>query len=70
MGQCEFAKHRLCLQAFDWSAVHDNEVRDNTKYSPFKRMPKHGERLVGLPDKRRASVNLQNTVFAFKRLIG
>lgn len=31
---------------------------------------KHGERLVGLPAKRQAVVNSQNTVFAFKRLIG
>ncbi|KAG9041997.1 70-kilodalton heat shock protein [Tulasnella sp. UAMH 9824] len=31
---------------------------------------KHGERLVGLPAKRQAVVNPQNTVFAFKRLIG
>ncbi|KAL1719783.1 heat shock protein 70 family [Schizophyllum commune] len=31
---------------------------------------KHGERLVGLPAKRQAVVNAQNTVFAFKRLIG
>ena len=31
---------------------------------------KHGERLVGLPAKRQAIVNSQNTVFAFKRLIG
>jgi len=31
---------------------------------------KHGERLVGLPAKRQAIVNAQNTVFAFKRLIG
>jgi molecular chaperone DnaK len=31
---------------------------------------KHGERLVGLPGKRQAVVNPQNTVFAFKRLIG
>jgi molecular chaperone DnaK len=31
---------------------------------------KHGERLVGLPAKRQAVVNLQNTVFAFKCLIG
>ncbi len=28
------------------------------------------ERLVGLPAKRQAIVNSQNTVFAFKRLIG
>lgn len=31
---------------------------------------KHDERLVGLPAKRQAVVNSQNTVFAFKRLIG
>ena len=31
---------------------------------------KHGERLVGLPAKRQAVVNPQNTVFGFKRLIG
>jgi molecular chaperone DnaK len=31
---------------------------------------KHGERLVGLPAKRQAVVNSQNTVFAFKCLIG
>ncbi|PPQ79999.1 hypothetical protein CVT26_004403, partial [Gymnopilus dilepis] len=31
---------------------------------------KHGERLVGLPAKRQAVVNSQNTVFAFKRLVG
>ncbi|KAF8756726.1 Heat shock protein [Rhizoctonia solani] len=31
---------------------------------------KHGERLVGLPAKRQAVVNPENTVFAFKRLIG
>jgi molecular chaperone DnaK (HSP70) len=31
---------------------------------------KHGERLVGLPAKRQAVVNSQNTVFGFKRLIG
>ena len=31
---------------------------------------KHGERLVGLPAKRQAVVNAQNTVFGFKRLIG
>jgi hypothetical protein len=31
---------------------------------------KHGERLVGLPAKRQAVVNSQNTVFTFKRLIG
>jgi len=31
---------------------------------------KHGERLIGLPAKRQAVVNSQNTVFAFKRLIG
>ncbi|KIY46184.1 heat shock protein 70 [Fistulina hepatica ATCC 64428] len=31
---------------------------------------KHGERLIGLPAKRQAVVNAQNTVFAFKRLIG
>ncbi|KAI0253651.1 heat shock protein 70 [Lactifluus subvellereus] len=31
---------------------------------------KHGERLVGLPAKRQAVVNSQNTVSAFKRLIG
>ncbi|KAK1218598.1 Hsp70 ATPase ssc1 [Marasmius sp. AFHP31] len=31
---------------------------------------KHGERLVGLPAKRQAVVNPQNTVSAFKRLIG
>jgi molecular chaperone DnaK len=31
---------------------------------------KHGECLVGLPAKRQAVVNSQNTVFAVKRLIG
>ena len=31
---------------------------------------KHGECLVGLPAKRQAVVSSQNTVFAFKRLIG
>ncbi|KAG9120445.1 70-kilodalton heat shock protein [Ceratobasidium sp. 392] len=31
---------------------------------------KHGERLVGLPAKRQAVVNPENTIFAFKRLIG
>jgi molecular chaperone DnaK len=31
---------------------------------------KHGERLVGLPAKRQAVVNPENTVSAFKRLIG
>jgi molecular chaperone DnaK (HSP70) len=31
---------------------------------------KHGERLIGLPAKWQAIVNRQNTVFAFKRLIG
>lgn len=31
---------------------------------------KHGERLVGLPAKRQAIVNAQNTVYGFKRLIG
>jgi molecular chaperone DnaK len=30
----------------------------------------HGERLVDLPAKRRAVANPQNTVFAFKHLIG
>jgi molecular chaperone DnaK len=46
------------------------------KHSPFKTMPsvvaltKHGERLVRLPAKQQAVVNSQNTVFAFKRLIG
>ena len=34
------------------------------------RFTKHGERLIGLPAKRQAVVNAQNTVFAFKRLIG
>jgi molecular chaperone DnaK len=31
---------------------------------------KHGERLVGLPAKRQGVVNPENTIFAFKRLIG
>ncbi|CUA74550.1 molecular chaperone DnaK [Rhizoctonia solani] len=31
---------------------------------------KHGERLIGLPAKRQAVVNPENTIFAFKRLIG
>ena len=31
---------------------------------------KHGEHLIGLPAKRQAVVNSQNTVFAFKWLIG
>jgi len=31
---------------------------------------KHGERLVGLPAKRQSVVNSQNTVHAFKRLVG
>ena len=30
----------------------------------------HGKRLVGLPAKQQAVVNSQNTVFAFKHLIG
>lgn len=37
---------------------------------PVVAFTKHGKRLVGLPDKRQAVVNSQNTAFAFKRLVG
>jgi molecular chaperone DnaK (HSP70) len=54
---------------------NNKEVRDDMKHSPFKMTPsiialtKHSECLVGLPAKRQAVVNSQNTIFAFKRLI-
>ena len=49
--------------------VIENEEGNRTTPSVVA-FTKHGERLVGLPAKRQAVVNPQNTVFGFKRLIG
>src|SRR5712672_3407915 len=60
-----------CVSIMEGKTSHVIKNAEGTRRTPSViAFTKHGERLVGLPAKRQAVVNLQNTVFAFKCLIG
>ncbi|EPT06250.1 hypothetical protein FOMPIDRAFT_1044710 [Fomitopsis schrenkii] len=60
-----------CVSVMEGKTARVIENSEGARTTPsVVAFTKHGERLVGLPAKRQAVVNSQNTVFAFKRLIG
>ncbi|KAH7904604.1 heat shock protein 70 family, partial [Hygrophoropsis aurantiaca] len=60
-----------CVSVMEGKSARIIESLEGAQTTPsVVAFTKHGERLVGLPAKRRAAVNSQNIVFAFKRLIG
>ncbi|TRM69034.1 heat shock protein 70 family [Schizophyllum amplum] len=60
-----------CVSVMEGKTARVIENAEGARTTPsVVAFTKHGERLVGLPAKRQAVVNSQNTVFAFKRLIG
>ena len=60
-----------CVSVMEGKTARVIENAEGNRTTPsVVAFTKHGERLVGLPAKRQAVVNAQNTVFAFKRLIG
>ncbi|KAH7903345.1 heat shock protein 70 family, partial [Hygrophoropsis aurantiaca] len=60
-----------CVSVMEGKSARVIENSEGARTTPsVVAFTKHGERLVGLPAKRQAVVNSQNTVFAFKRLIG
>ncbi|THH08038.1 hypothetical protein EW145_g2975 [Phellinidium pouzarii] len=60
-----------CVSVMEGKTARVIENAEGNRTTPsVVAFTKHGERLVGLPAKRQAVVNSQNTVFGFKRLIG
>ena len=60
-----------CVSVMEGKTARVIENAEGNRTTPsVVAFTKHGERLVGLPAKRQAVVNPQNTVFGFKRLIG
>ncbi|KAH7906041.1 Hsp70 protein-domain-containing protein [Hygrophoropsis aurantiaca] len=60
-----------CVSVMEGKSARVIENSEGARTTPsVVAFTKHGGRLVGLPAKRQAVVNFQNTVFAFKRLIG
>lgn len=60
-----------CVAVMEGKSARVIENAEGARTTPsVVAFTQHGERLVGLPAKRQAVVNSQNTVFAFKRLIG
>ncbi|KZT11623.1 heat shock protein [Laetiporus sulphureus 93-53] len=59
-----------CVAVMEGKTPRVIENSEGVRTTPSVVAFKQGERLVGLPAKRQAVVNSQNTVFAFKRLIG
>ena len=60
-----------CVAVMEGSTPHVIENTEGTRTTPsMVAFAKDGEKLVGLPAKRQAVTNPQNTLFAIKRLIG
>ncbi len=60
-----------CVAVMEGSTPHVIENSEGTRTTPsMVAFAKDGEKLVGLPAKRQAVTNPQNTLFAIKRLIG
>ena len=60
-----------CVAVMEGKSARVIENAEGVRTTPsVVAFTKHGERLVGLPAKRQAVVNPENTIFAFKRLIG
>ncbi|KAI0056079.1 HSP70-domain-containing protein [Artomyces pyxidatus] len=70
-GRCRPGNDEL-LRLPSWRARRRASLNaEGARTTPFVvTLPKHGERLVGLPAERQAVVNSANMVFAFKRSIG
>lgn len=63
--------HKLDVSVMEGKIARVIENAEGNRTTPsVVAFTKHGERLVGLPAKRQAVVNHQNTVFVFKNLIG
>ncbi len=60
-----------CVAVMEGATPHVIENSEGTRTTPsMVAFAKDGEKLVGLPAKRQAVTNPQNTLFAIKRLIG
>ncbi|KAJ7703784.1 Hsp70 protein-domain-containing protein [Mycena olivaceomarginata] len=71
VGGIDLGATNSCVSIMEGKTSRVIENAEGARTTPsVVAFAKHGERLVGLPAKRQAVVNAQNTVFAFKRLIG
>jgi molecular chaperone DnaK len=71
VGGIDLGTTNSCVSIMEGKTSRVIENAEGARTTPsVVAFAKHGERLVGLPAKRQAVVNAQNTVFAFKRLIG